>query len=862
MPVSDRAFAPLGSDSPKQTWAPSKWPFLTFSMIVTIAICIVQSEDFPGTITGSFLIGGLTGALFAPPLHRMLNERSERLARVGQVFALVGPLFLFGLGITAWVQADGLDLGIAIASLLCIGGIASVYLRRQPAMLVAAQWGIWMGPALHSPSLSDVASLTAAAILTILVARDQLADQRATELGDFAKERAQTRVRDILGDYEETGQGWFWETDRRALLTYLSDPFALAMGRDPDRMIGQPLIQLFDTRDDGSDEASLAFHLSSRSAFKDLLVCAAIEGEDRWWAVSGRPIYDEVGNFVGFRGSGTDLTERKRSEEEAVRLANFDSLTGLSNRLKITRVLERLLKSKTEQGQNCAILLLDLDRFKDVNDTMGHPAGDALLKQVARRLESEVGASGQVGRLGGDEFKIIISEDHDRKTLADLACAVIHSLSQPYSIDGQRIVIGASVGVAVAPDDGSTAEELVRNADLALYAAKDAGRGRHHFYAPVLHAEAEARAQLEEDLRDAMTNGELQLFYQPVVSTASEKINGFEALLRWQHPIKGWIAPDRFIKIAEDTGLILQLGEWTLRTACKELAQMPEAVRVAVNVSPLQFANTQFPGIVTSAIAQSGILPSQLELEITESVFLSDDEGTESVFRALKRIGVRLALDDFGTGYSSLGYLKSAPFDKIKIDQSFLRGATQEGSRNGAIIASITSLAHALGMETTAEGVETLDELEVVRRHGCSHVQGYIYERPLDANAATERLASGLSAIAKGTRSARPSRSSMLRRVVLEHNGNRYDAAIRNISTTGAMIEGLWGVPEGTTFRVRISEDFVVSCKVNWSDEDRMGVEFADRLKRDANGHLFALRGSPPPPVGMATEPISPAASG
>src|SRR5690606_20271186 len=326
------------------------------------------------------------------------------------------------------------------------------------------------------------------------------------------------------------------------------------------------------------------------------------------------------------------------------------------------------------------------------------------LKQVAQRLGRAVGQAGQVGRLGGDEFQVILPGRMERKAIGHLASEIIHSLSQPYSIDGQRVIIGASIGIAISPDDGVSSEELIRNADLALYAAKDLGRGRYHFYAQDLHAEAEARAQLEQDLRDAIANGHLQLFYQPVVSTATEKITGFEALLRWHHPQRGWIPPDKFVKSAEDSGLIAQIGEWALRTACHDLARWPEEVRVAVNVSPLQFANPQLPTIVTSAIAQAGIHPSRLELEITESVFLNDDAGTDAMFAALKRVGVRLALDDFGTGYSSLGYLKKAPFDKIKIDRSFVRGATDPGSRNGAIIASIASLAHALGMDTTAEG--------------------------------------------------------------------------------------------------------------------------------------------------------------
>jgi EAL domain-containing protein (putative c-di-GMP-specific phosphodiesterase class I) len=318
----------------------------------------------------------------------------------------------------------------------------------------------------------------------------------------------------------------------------------------------------------------------------------------------------------------------------------------------------------------------------------------------------------------------------------------------------------------------------------------------------------------------------------------TEKITGFEALLRWNHPLHGMMSPAKFVPIAEDAGLIAAIGEWALRTACHQLSRWPATVRVAVNVSPLQFANPALPAIVTSALAEAGIAPERLELEITESVFLNDDSATEAMFTALKRVGVRLALDDFGTGYSSLGYLKKAPFDKIKIDQSFVRGATIAGSRNGAIISSIVSLAEALNMETTAEGVETLDELDLVRMLGCSHIQGYIYERPLSSDAATARLEAGLIAVATGPRSARASRQTMLRKIRLEHGGEFYEGTIRNISTTGAMIEGLWNVPPGTVFTVHMSANSAIVATARWCKDDRMGIEFVRAIEMDAHGRV------------------------
>jgi len=849
-PKSDRAAAlPVGS-AVGRNWIPQRWPFVTLTMLAAIVSGIAATRTVPDPATGGMLAVTVLLVALVGPAHAFAATRGRPQRLAALVGVVIAPLFLFGLAVNRWSMLGALPWDVAIASLICVAGVATAYLRRQPGVIFAAQLSVWTAAVVTHGSIAGGITVLVALTVSVLVTRDQYREQRLEEERRRARDRIQTRARDILADYEETRQGWFWETDRRALLTYVSAPVAQALGHSPDKLIGQPLLELFDLSDASQEgERTLQFHFTARSAFQELAVRAAIRSEERWWSVSGRPIYDEFGNFVGFRGSGTDLTAKRRSEAQVSQLAKFDSLTGLTNRFEMSQTLEKILNSPQEANRACAVLLLDLDRFKHVNDTLGHPAGDALLKQVAQRLSRSAGQAGQVGRLGGDEFQVILPGRIERKDVGHLAAEIIHSLSQPYSIDGQRVIIGASIGIAISPDDATVSEDLIRNADLALYAAKDQGRGRYHFYAQDLHAEAEARARLEQDLRDAIANGELQLYYQPVVSTATEKISGFEALLRWHHPQRGWVPTDKFVKVAEDSGLIAQIGEWALRTACHDLAKWPEEVLVAVNVSPLQFANPHLPAIVTSAIAQAGIDPSRLELEITESVFLSDDEGTDAMFAALKRVGVRLALDDFGTGYSSLGYLKKAPFDKIKIDQSFVRGATQPGSRNGAIIASITSLAHALGMDTTAEGVETLDELDLVRMHGCSHVQGFIYERALSSEAATERLQTGLAAVARGPRASRQPRQTMLRKIVLDHHGQLYNGTIRNISATGALVEGLWNVPIGTIFKIQLSDSLAVTATTRWCEEDRIGLEFAVPLQRDGNGRVAAMQGKGPEPV-------------
>ncbi|ABC63548.1 EAL domain-containing protein [Erythrobacter litoralis] len=820
---------------------PTNWTFMALLPLVAAVVGSLLTQALPSYLA---IAAFVSSALFFGIASKVsLWERSftrEVLSAAAAAVAVtVVPSLLYGLALGLWVLLGDLPIAAGVMGVISFNAISATLLTGRPRPMYACLAASWAPLALMEGNPTNVTMFAVFAAGLAILSRYQAKIDRERAERRQTDERILNRAIDILRDYEETGNGWFWETDRRGLLTYVSGPVANRLGTKAKRLIGRPITELFDLAHDNREgERTIAFHLSARSAFQELPVKAAGIEEERWWSISGRPIFDSFQNFCGFRGSGTDLTEKRRSQEHASRLAHFDSLTGLANRHQMSQSLEKILASPKVANRECAVFLLDLDRFKHVNDTLGHPAGDALLKQVAERLESTVGNMGRVGRLGGDEFKVILPGRVPKDKLSYLAAGIIRSLSQPYSIEGQRVVIGVSIGIAISPENGESSEDVIRNADLALYAAKDGGRGRFHFYSNDLHSAAEERSQLERDLREAISEGQLELHYQPVVQTATERIAGFEALLRWKHPQHGYISPAKFIPIAEDTGLIQAIGEWAIRTACHDLASWPKSIRCAVNVSPLQFSNEQLPTIITSALAQAGVAPTRLELEITESVFLNDDEGTDAMFAALSGIGVRLALDDFGTGYSSLGYLKTAPFNKIKIDQSFVRGATVPGSRNGAIIASITSLAQELGMDTTAEGVETLDELDLVRMHGCSHIQGYIYEKPLNKAEATKRLETGLTAIARGPKSARAPRQSMLRKILLEHDGQHYQGTIRNISSTGALIEGLWNVPAGTIFRVAITERVIVTGTTRWSKEDRMGLEFATPLPDSEAGRI------------------------
>jgi diguanylate cyclase (GGDEF)-like protein len=672
----------------------------------------------------------------------------------------------------------------------------------------------------------------------------------------------------ILRAYEESSQGWFWATDINGCLTYVTERVVPLLTDEPGDILGTPLVDLFLKGDEGSGAGrTLPFRFTKQSKFERIVVRAAVTGETRLWSLSGTPQFDAQGQFTGFRGSGVDITEQRKSSEHASRLAMYDSLTGLPNRLRMAEVLEAELSGQEIHKRPCAVLMLDLDRFKQVNDTLGHPAGDALLKQVADRLLRIVGDKERIFRLGGDEFQVILRNCDDRDALLELGDKIIASLSQPYSIEGSRCIISASIGIAVSPTDGRESDDLIRNADLALYAAKGSGRGCVSFFSSDLLQAAEDKRVLEEDLRDALANGEIHVFYQPVVNAQTNQTTGVEALVRWHHPERGSISPGLFIPIAEEANLIGPLGEWILRKACEDAASWPGNLRVAVNVSPIQFTSGSLPSIVTSALASSGLSPDRLELEITEGVFLSDSAAADTVFAALKQIGVRLALDDFGTGYSSLGYLRTAPFDKIKIDQSFVRAATLPGSRNSAIIAAIVALAEALGMETTAEGIESHDQLALVQSLRVSHVQGYIYSQAIASDELKDRLETGEWDIPPcGPTKQRSDRVSMYRKVRAIFGNHYRSVLIRNLSETGALVEGLDDVPFDSQLIIDFGEGHLVFAKVNRSRNRQQGVAFEEPMVSDGRGGLrtarpvspYALQTAGLPSFGEAERPPAP----
>ena len=429
----------------------------------------------------------------------------------------------------------------------------------------------------------------------------------------------------------------------------------------------------------------------------------------------------------GWIATHEDISDRQRAEERIIHMARHDALTDLPNRTMLRERLEYELK-RVKRGKSLAVLCLDLDHFKSVNDTLGHPVGDELLKVVAERLRRCIREPDTIARLGGDEFAIIMTSMRAPTDPAVLAKRIRESIIKPYYLDGHQVVADISIGISLAPADATEPDLLLKNADMALYGAKADGRGTYRFFEPEMDARMKARRELDMDLRKALVNAEFELYYQPLVNLKDNVITALEALLRWNHPVRGLVSPAEFIPIAEETGLIIPLGEWVLRQACQEAANWPTNIKVAVNLSPVQLKSRNLAEVVVSALATSGISANRLQLEITETVLMQNTFNTLATLQKLRALGVQIALDDFGTGYSSLSYLRSFPFDKIKIDRSFIQELTN-GTEPLAIVHAIAGLAKSLNMISTAEGVETKQQLETLQSLGCIEMQGYLFSK-------------------------------------------------------------------------------------------------------------------------------------
>ncbi|HEY8591611.1 MAG TPA: EAL domain-containing protein [Sphingomicrobium sp.] len=816
-----------------ETWSFAPWLLLAAHVVIACTLFLHPETGGSGPavllpFAGSILLDIAAGVVLVG--WRRVQMAPHTVARLMCGYlAGIGALWAFWSLALASGQATDPSLPVlAVATGFFVRSVVAV---AAPPLAIINAVGAIVATALFSNNLAITVAIDTVAVLlagySLANTRETLAHGRRR----LALEWQARKALNFVDEFENTGRGWFWETDSFGTLSYVSRQLAEDFHCEPSALLGRQFTDLVSV-DQGSasteESKTLGFHLSARFPFADVVVRPASQ-EDVHWSLSGNPIFDERGRFLGFRGIGTDLTEQRKSEREISRLARFDSLTALPNRAMMRQTVEEALRNSARRQKGCALFMIDLDRFKNVNDTLGHPIGDALLRQVAERLKSVMGNNGQVGRLGGDEFQAVLPGTVDVGLLESLARTLIEQVSRPYSIEGHKVTIGASVGIAIGDPGRSSADAMVRNADLALYAAKGAGRGKHCFYEPAMHSEAAERQLLENDLRQAIDRGELSVHYQPVVRAAGEEISGFEALARWQHPTRGAISPAKFVPLAEEAGLIGRIGEWVLRTALEEAARWPSHVRVAVNLSPLQFNDPAVVDMIAKHLAESGVAADRLELEITEGVFLAEGDTTDDTFARLKKLGVRLALDDFGTGYSSLGYLKKAPFDKIKIDQSFVRGAASATNRNAAIIRAIVTLAETLGMDTCAEGVETHDDLQLIRELGVSMVQGYIFGKPTEAATARE-LANSATVEADGFACSREPRHRLMRRAVTCIDGLTVEVKLRNISSMGALVETPAAVAPGTELAIDIVGVGPVRGVVRWSQAGKFGVQFGQQF--------------------------------
>ena len=659
---------------------------------------------------------------------------------VGDIAARAGlwlslPLYLFpSLTPASQVMIASITSGLGIAALglvvvlPCVIAWMALFTAGLSAALLIARNSV---PFEHM--LSIMFALGVAIFGVLAVARWAYAQLKTN--ADVGSQSESASL--LLQEYEQRGVGWLWQVDSENRVTYISSRMVALLGRPANQLLGHSLPSLL------GGHAELGRKLLDRQPFANLEMELETARGPRWISIAGDPIIDTAGRFEGFRGVGSDITEIRQTQERLTHLANMDVLSGLPNRGRVRQLLGEALREATAANSACAILFLDLDGFKPVNDTFGHPKGDAVLRAVAKRLLDEVGASGHVGRMGGDEFAIVIPDAQSRSKIEQMAQRIIDSIKEPYDIDGTSISIGVSIGCAFGPVDGATVDDLILKADLALYEAKGAGRGIARYFSSELQSEKEDRVRMEADLRSALSSNQFHLVFQPLIAAKTQKLVGFEALIRWNHPKRGLVPPNMFIPVAEEIGLMPAIGEWVIDEACRAAASWPDSISVSLNVSPKQISLPALPNVVSEALGRHRVQGNRIELEVTEGVFLGDNGQTLDVLKRLRQLGVGIALDDFGTGYSSIGYLNKAIFHKLKIDGSFVREASTR-PENVAIIQSIVQLAQSFRMSVTAEGVETPEDFERMRELGCDTIQGYLFGKPLSYARANE-MVEGLS---------------------------------------------------------------------------------------------------------------------
>ncbi|MBO0661952.1 EAL domain-containing protein [Jiella sp. MQZ9-1] len=722
-----------------------------FTILTGVSVSIVVCFFFWERQTMTYLVGQelAVAGLGAFGLAGCVAWRKDRLLARGVcvgtirrrliIIAALGGITLASIPLMLF-EAAGAEGRLLIAS-TCAGLIATgICIGFVPAAGLVYSGGIIVGSFVALARTGEDFYLIVAVLLTIytcfivitIVQISRLVSLRAIVQIDLDRQRELSGL--LLNDFEQNASDWLWETDAAGLIRTPSNRFAEVTELARAELQGLPFIKLFTPVDSEpvDSEQRLRLALAEHRPFRRLRMPVIVDTDRRWWSLTGKPIHDADGVFLGFRGVGSDVTLEHEYIARLNYLANHDVLTRLANRRHFEEIVSEAETrlAAGQPGADYAVLCLDLDRFKQVNDTFGHSVGDELLRQIGKRLTAFSGPDRTIARFAGDEFALL----HADSTLtanADLAERIVASLRQPYMIEDLYLNIDVSIGIAIARMPTS-ALEILRQADAALYRMKSAGGGSYRVYDPSMDEHKEERATLMGELRGALERGEFTLSYQPIVLSKTGKLHGFEALMRWRHPVHGPVPPNEFIALAEETGTIIALGEWGLFTACCFAASWPDrSLSVAVNISTVQIRHTDLVDLVSRALAVSKLEASRLELEITETAFLAANKETSATLQQLRELGVRLALDDFGTGYSSLSYLRELPIDKIKIDRSFIIDLPHKTS-DVSIVKTIVELGRTLKMTTIAEGVETRAQLDCLRQIGCPELQGYLFGPPAD----------------------------------------------------------------------------------------------------------------------------------
>jgi diguanylate cyclase (GGDEF)-like protein/PAS domain S-box-containing protein len=720
-----------------------------------LASTLVIAAFTPGVAADTGLLTWLVSVVTLLLLHsqhwwrwRQRGQESRVSTRTLMALILHAGVFaaLWG-AVPGWMlaQANGGQHALLAGSLtgmLCIGGVT---LAAVPAAAYAYLGGLSLS-LLVSQLMQPSAQLGAGAVqwagcAAVMVGGVLMMSRtlRARVTAELQAEHQGELIDLLLRDFEEQGNDLLWQIDERGRLLQVSQRLSDALGRSQAELQGRPLLdvlaQLQLGLSDVDRNAAQMLHscLTEGQPFRDVLLPMRVKGHARWWSLTAKPLINEQGTAMGWRGVARDVTQALMADKHMAWLAHFDTLTGLTNRTHFRVLLETALQQARPPQRGGAVMCLDLDHFKTVNDTLGYPTGDTLLMEVARRLKAAVNSDDVVGRLGGDEFAVLVRSAADVRQINQTAQRILDAMREPCTALGAQVPVRLSIGIACFPQDGESVDELMQHAELALYDAKTSATGSMKFYATSMGEQMGRRRVHERDLREAIDKQQLALHYQPKVDLQTWDVTGFEALLRWRHPEHGNIPPGEFIPVAEDSGLILPIGEWVLVQACQQAARWPVSMQLSVNLSSMQLMAENLPDTVERALASSGLAPQRLELDITESVFINETRTTLARLHALRKLGVRIALDDFGAGYSSLSYLRRFPFDTLKIDRAFVREVLISRDVR-AIVRNILALAKSLRMSTVAEGVEEPAQVTVLGNEGCDLVQGFLVSRPMPAS--------------------------------------------------------------------------------------------------------------------------------